>query len=74
MISAIFETIGQAITGFVSALSSALSGIADLIWVEGTSGAAGHFTVVGVLMLVALGVGVVYGAFRLIRGLTKSVA
>lgn len=68
MVSQMFTTIEQAITGFTSALGASISGITDLFYVEGENGG---FTVLGVLLLIAVGVGVVYWAFRLIRGLVS---
>lgn len=71
MIAEMFEVIGEAITSFITALGSALSGVTSLFYTPGTSNAAGQFTVLGVLMLIAVGVGVVYWAFRLIRSLVQ---
>lgn len=69
MISAIFTTIGEAITGFTGALSSALGSITEMFYVS--SGDNAGLTVLGVLSLIAVGVGLVYWAFRLIRRLVS---
>lgn len=65
-VTGIFETITSAITNFMSSLGSALSGITELFWTTGEN--AGP-TFLGVLMLILAGIGIVYGCFRLIRGL-----
>lgn len=66
MIAEIFETIGDAITAFASSLSSAVTSVASMFY---TSGENGGLTFLGTLLLIAVGVGVVYWVFRLIRGL-----
>ena len=72
MIAEMFEVIGQAITSFITALGSALSGVTSLFYTPaGTGETSGSFTVLGILMLVAVGVGIVYWAFRLIRSLVQ---
>lgn len=65
-VTTIFETITDAVTNFVGTLGSAISGITELFWSTGEN--AGP-TFLGVLMLILAGIGLVYGAFRLIRGL-----
>lgn len=65
-VTGIFETITSAITSFVGSLGQAINGITNLFWTTGEN--AGP-TFLGVLMLILAGVGLVYGAFRLIRGL-----
>lgn len=67
MVSAIFSTIGDAITGFTTALSSAVGSITEMFYVA--SGDNAGLTVLGVLALIGVGVGMVYWAFRLIRRL-----
>jgi hypothetical protein len=69
MIATIFETVTQAISGFVGSLTSAVSSIAALFYTPGTDGAAGQMTFLGTLVLIGVGVGIVYWVFRLIRGL-----
>jgi len=72
IIQVIFEVIRSAVTSFVSTLTSAISGITELFYVapSGTE-TTGHMTFLGVLLLIAAGVGLVYWAFRLIKGLIK---
>lgn len=65
-VTAIFQTITSAVTSFVNTLGQAISGITNLFWTTGEN--AGP-TFLGVLMLILAGIGIVYGAFRLIRGL-----
>ena len=64
LITKMFEVIVGVITNFITALTSSLNGIVSLFYVEETG-----FTFLGILILVAVGVGLVYWAFRLIRGL-----
>lgn len=72
MISEMFEVIGEAITSFISALGTALSGVTSLFYTAPTTtGGSGQFTVLGILLLIAVGVGVVYWCFRLIRSLVQ---
>ena len=72
MIATIFEEIAAAITAMLSALTSAISGVTELFYVapSGTE-TTGHMTFLGVLLLIAVGVGIVYWAFNLIRGLVR---
>lgn len=74
MIATIFEEIASAITAMLSALTSAISGVTELFYVapSGTE-TTGHMTFLGVLLLIAVGVGIVYWAFNLIRGLVRRV-
>lgn len=67
MIAEFWELVVQIVTGFLSALTSAFNGIVDLFYQ-----AEGGFTVIGQLLLVALGMGIVYFAFRFIRSLIKN--
>lgn len=73
MISSMFEVVAQAITAFTSALGSAFSGISALFYTEGTNGAAGSWTFLGTLLLVAVGVGIVYLCYNVIRALVRRV-
>lgn len=66
----IFSTIGETITGMINNLSSALGGVTGLFW----NSAENKLTVLGVLSVIAVGAGVVYFVFRLIRGLLSSGA
>lgn len=66
MISAIFTSVGSVITGFTTALISAFGGIGDAIY-SGES-----LTTLGLLLMLGLGMGLVYWAFRVIRGLVKT--
>lgn len=66
MISAIFQTIGDAVTSFATALSNAVSSVTSMFY---TTGEGGGITFLGTLVLIAVGVGLVYWGFRLIKGL-----
>lgn len=65
-VTAIFETITSAVSAFMGTLGEAINGITSLFWTTGDN--AGP-TFLGVLMLIVAGIGLVYGCFRLIRGL-----
>lgn len=73
MVSTLFETITQAITSMVNALTSAIGGVTSLFYVEASGADPAHITFLGVLLLIAVGVGIVYWAFNLIRGLVRRV-
>lgn len=66
MISAIFQEVGSAVTAFTTALSNAVSGVTSMFY-DATDG----LTTLGSLLLIAVGVGLVYWAFRLIKGLVR---
>lgn len=72
MIGTIFSEIANAISEMLSALTSAISGVTSLFYVAPTgTETTGHMTFLGVLLLIAVGVGIVYWAFNLIRGLVR---
>lgn len=66
MISAIFQEVGSAVTAFTTALSNAVSGVTSMFY-DATNG----LTTLGSLLLIAVGVGLVYWSFRLIKGLIR---
>jgi len=68
MIAAIFENVSQAVTGFVGVLGDVLEGVVALFWNSTTSA----MTMPGVLLLIGLASGLVFGGIALIRGLISS--
>lgn len=68
MIASIFEQITAAVNAFVSALAQAFTGIPTMFYTEGTGGAI-TWTFLGTLVLIGAGVGLVYLAYRVIKGL-----
>ena len=72
MVTDIFAVIGQVISNFVASLISAVNGLIPLIY--DTSGTTPQFTFVGTMLLIAVGMGLVYWVFRLLRGLTSGLA
>lgn len=68
MVAQIFSEISAAITAMLSALTSAITGVTSLFY-DSTNGV----TFLGVLLLIAVGVGIVYWAFNLIKGLVRRV-
>ena len=68
MINAIFQAVGDSVTAFAQALSSAVSSVTGMFY---TTGDNAGLTTLGTLILIAVGVGLVYWAFRLIFRLIK---
>lgn len=68
MVQAIFTEIGNVVTNFATALSSAISSVTSMFY---TSGENGGLTLLGSLLLIAVGCGLIYWAFGLIRGLIR---
>lgn len=66
MIVQFWETVVEVITGFTNALINAFSNMTQLFYEPETG-----FTVVGQLLLIGLGMGIVYFAFRFIRSLIR---
>lgn len=72
IVQTIFEVISQAVSSFIGTLTSAVNGITELFYVAPTgTETSGHMTFLGVLLLIAAGVGIVYWCFRLIKGLVR---
>lgn len=71
-ITVFLEGAGSIVGEFGEILVSAVQTIANIIYTPGTEGQPGTLTIVGGAMALALGVGVVYLMFRLVRGLIKS--
>lgn len=69
MVEKIFETIGDVITNFASVLGNGFNSLIGIFY-EAESG----LTLVGILALIALGVGIVYWAFRLVMRLLRQRA
>lgn len=66
IVTSIFEVVSAAINNFITALSSAIGSVTEIFY-SSESG----FTFVGVMLLIAVGIGIVYWAFRFIRGLVQ---
>lgn len=66
IISAIFGAVGDAITGFSNCVSSSVTSVISMFY-DSTNG----LTVLGTLSLIAVGAGLVFWSFRLIKGLVK---
>ena len=69
MISAIFGAVSDAISAFATAVGSAVTSVTSMF--IDTSGSTPSLTTLGTLLLIAVGVGLVFWAFRLIKGLVK---
>lgn len=70
MVANIFQVISDTCTSFVSCLTSTINGMVPIVY-DSTGNAP---TFVGTLLLMAIGFGIVYLVFRLIRGLTAGLA
>lgn len=68
MITELWSIVAEVLTGFLSALIEAFMGITEIFYVDGPEGG---FTVIGQLLLIGLGMGIVYFAFRFIRNLIR---
>ena len=67
MITQFWDAITDVVGGFIDALVSAFTGITSLFY-DTTEG----FTIIGQLLLIALGMSIVYFGFRFIRNLIKN--
>lgn len=75
MVTDIFGVIADTITQFVNSLVSGVNGLIPLIYTAPTgSQTSGEFTFVGTMLLIAVGMGIVYWIFRLLRGLTAGLS
>lgn len=66
MVTELWTIISEVLTGFITALVSAFNGITEIFY-DATEG----FTFLGQLLLIGLGMGIVYFAFRFIRNLIR---
>jgi len=64
LVSDIFAAIGESVTGGATALTSAISSITAMFYASGTG-----LTFLGTLSLIAVGMGLLYWGFGLVRGL-----
>jgi len=69
MINAIFGAVTDAITAFASCVGDSVTSVTSMFITE--SSGTYSLTVLGTLLLIAVGVGLVFWAFRLIKGLVK---
>lgn len=72
IISPIFSTIAEVIEKFADCIKDVFTNVVGLFYTAPTSsGGTGSLTVLGVLLLIAVGTGLVMWAFRTIRGLVR---
>lgn len=69
-IADLFAEISSAITSFMGALGSAFNAVTALFWTTGTNSGP---TFLGLLVLIGVGVGLCYGAYRVIKGLLHRI-
>lgn len=70
MIAGVFGDVATACTQFVSCLVSVINGLVPVIYDTTNS----QPTFVGAMLIIAVGMGIVYWVFRLLRGLTAGLA
>ncbi|MCQ2969814.1 MAG: hypothetical protein MJ191_06875 [Clostridium sp.] len=68
MIAEFFTTIGSVISGFATCVQSAASSVISIFY---TTGSNAGLTPLGQLLLIAVGTGLVFWAFGLIKSLIK---
>lgn len=64
MVGSIFEALGDVISGYVGSISSMFSSLIAIFYVEDTG-----LTLIGTLLLLAVGIGVVIWGFNMIVNL-----
>lgn len=68
MVTELWGIIAEVVTGFITSIVSAFSGLTAVFYTEGVDGG---FTVIGQLLLIGLGMGIIYFAFRFITNLVR---
>lgn len=69
MINAIFGAVTEAVTSFAQSVGNAVTSVASMFVTENSG--TYSLTMLGTLLLIAVGAGLVFWAFRLIKGLIK---
>ena len=67
LVTAIFDTIGAAVTAFTSMLTSSITSLVDVFY----NATSHEFTFLGVVAIIGVGVALVWAVVRLIRGSLK---
>lgn len=65
MVTELWSIIAEVVTGFIGSIVSAFTGLTEVFYT--TEG----FTVIGQLLLIGLGMGIIYFAFRFITNLVR---
>lgn len=66
MVVDIFETVGEVITSYISAITSMFSSLISIFYAQETG-----LTLMGVLLLIGLGIGIVKWGFNLVYRLIR---
>lgn len=66
MIQDLFTQLGAGGTSFIEFLKNLIESVMTIFYTPAVGEVAGGFTTVGILMLVGMSVGIVYGVIRLI--------
>ena len=64
MVVQLFETLGESGSKFIAFLKTVLETAMSLIWTPATEGTGGTFTTVGILIVTAMAVGIVFSVIR----------
>lgn len=73
MVETILSTIADVATQFGAVLTGVVQSAAALFYTPGAEGANGELTFVGVLLIIAVGSGLLFWAINLIRGLITRI-
>jgi len=71
IVSTIFDALSQIITNIVGLMGDLFDGVVEIFYVAGEGSSAGSLTFIGVLSLVAVGLGLFWLGFKFIRSLVK---
>ena len=64
MVVQLFETLGESGSKFIAFLKTVLETAMSLIWTPAAEGTGGTFTTVGILIVTAMAVGIVFSVIR----------
>ena len=64
MVVQLFENLGESGSKFVTFLKNILESAMSIIWTPATDGTGGTFTNVGILIVTAMAVGIVFSVIR----------
>jgi hypothetical protein len=71
MISELFKQLGDGGSKFITFLKELIENVFKLVWTPAESGGGGTFTDVGILIIVAMVVGIVFSVIRYVVRLIK---
>ena len=71
MVNELFTQLGNGGSQFVTFLKSLIENVFKLVWTPAESGTGGSFTDVGILVVTAMAIGIVFGVIRYVMRLIK---